>query len=174
MTLRCELNVNGGTRRILLVGKEEESHEHLALRLTAAILFFDLEPALEAGPDDPALADIGFLPDLMAPDGTGGVAVWVECGNVANNKLTKVARRVKLGRLVVLKEDEDSGRRQREVIRKEIRNGERIEVLAWPKAEFVRWNSALRESNYVYGEASGRSLNLVLNETAFSVDLTVC
>ncbi len=174
MTLRCELNVNGGTRRILLVGKEEETHEHLALRLTAAILFFDLEPALEAGPDDPALADIGFLPDLLAPDGTGGVAVWVECGNVANNKLIKVARRVKQGRLVVLKEDEDGGRRQREVIKKEIRNGERIEVWAWPKADFVRWNAALRESNYVYGEASGRSLNLVLNETAFSVDLTAC
>lgn len=174
MTLRCELNVNGGSRRILLVGKEEEPHEHLALRLTAAILFFDLEPALEAGPGDPLLADIGFLPDLMAPDGTGGVAVWVECGNVANNKLIKVARRVKQGRLVVLKEDEDEGRRQREVIKKEIRNGERIEVWAWPKAEFARWNAALQESNYVYGEASGRSLNLVLNETAFSVDLTVC
>lgn len=174
MTLRCELNVNGGSRRILLVGKEEEPHEHLALRLTAAILFFDLEPALEAGPGDPLLADIGFLPDLMVPDGTGGVAVWVECGNVANNKLIKVARRVKQGRLVVLKEDEDSGRRQREVIKKEIRNGERIEVWAWPKAEFARWNAALQESNYIYGEAAGRSLNLVLNETAFSVDLTAC
>jgi len=174
MTLRCDLNINGGSRRILVVGKEEETHEHLALRLAAAILFFDREPALEAGPSDPLLTDIGFQPDLLVPDGIGGIAVWIECGNVANNKLTKVARRIKEGRLVVLKEDVEGGRRLREVIKKEINKGGRIEVWAWPRADFARWNEALKESNYVYGEASGQSLNLVLNEAAFNVDLVSC
>ncbi len=173
MTLRCELNINGGSRRVLVVGKEEETHEHLALRLTAAALFFDGEP-VEPGPSDHALADMGFVPDLMVPDGIGGIKVWVECGNVANNKLVKVARRIKEGRLVIIKEDEPGGRRLREVIKKEVRNGDRIEVLAWPREEFERWNAALRESNYVYGEASGHTLNLVLNEAAFSVDLVSC
>ncbi len=49
-----------------------------------------------------------------------------------------------------------------------------MEVWAWPRADFARWNSALKESNYIYGEASGQSLNLVLNEAAFSVDLVSC
>lgn len=155
------------------MGNDEETHEHLALRLAAAILFFDGGP-VEPGPNDQALADIGFVPDLMVPDGIGGIKVWVECGNVAVNKLTKVARRIKDGRLVILKEDAEGGKRQREVIRKEINKGERLEVWAWQRADFARWNEAIKESNYIYGEASGQSLNLVLNEAAFSVDLVSC
>lgn len=173
MTLRCELNINSGSRRVIVVGNDEETHDHLSLRLAAAILFFDGEP-VEPGPADHALADIGFVPDLMVPDGIGGIKVWIECGNVAVNKLTKVARRIKEGRLVILKEDVAGGRRLREVIKKEIRNGEKIEVWAWPREDFARWNAAIAESNYVYGEASGQSLNLVLNEAAFSVDLVSC
>ena len=56
MTLRCELNINGNTRRVIIVGGDEETHEHLALRLTAAILFFDGEP-VEPGPTDPLVAE---------------------------------------------------------------------------------------------------------------------
>ncbi|OGR68427.1 MAG: hypothetical protein A2081_04625 [Elusimicrobia bacterium GWC2_61_19] len=174
MTVRCELNVNGKTRRVLVVAKEEETPEHVALRLTAAILFFDGEPALDVSPSDPMLEDIGFVPDLLVPDGVGGIAAWIECGNVAENKMTKVARRIKEGRFVILKENPEGGRRLREVIKKEVRNGEFIEVLAWPRAEFARWTAAIKESSYVYGEASGHSLNLVLNEAVFDVQLISC
>ena len=174
MNVRCDLNVNGGSRRALIAAKEEETPEHVALRLAAAILFFDREPALDTGPSDPAVADIGFFPDLMVPDDEGGVAVWIECGNVAVNKLTKVARRIKRGRLVILKESADAGRRMREVINKEISKGEKVEVWAWPREEFARWTAAIQESNYVFGEASGSSLNLVLNETVFDTQLIVC
>ncbi|HBB67733.1 MAG: hypothetical protein A2X28_03430 [Elusimicrobia bacterium GWA2_56_46] len=174
MTVRCELNINGGDRRILLVAKEEETTEHVALRLAAAILFFDREPALEAGPAHPAVVDVGFYPDLLVTDEAGGIAVWIECGNVAVNKLTKVARRMRGARLVVLKESPEDGRRFREVIKKEIPKGEKIEVWAWPKEEFARWVGALRESSHVFGEASGKSLNLVLNEVPFDVELISC
>ena len=172
--VRAELNINGGSRRILLAAKEEETPEHVALRLAAAILFFDGEPALDVGPSDPLLADIGFQPDLLVPDGLGGISAWIECGNVATNKLVKVARRLKGGRLVILKESADAGRRMREVVKAEIRNPDKVEVWAWPREEFARWAAAVQESNYVYGEASGASLNLVLNEAAFAVQLVVC
>ena len=174
MNVRCELNINGKRRRIMLVANEEQTPEHVALRLAAAILFFDSEPVVEVSPNDPLLADFGFTPDMMVPDGIGGVAVWVECGNIANNKLTKVARRIKEGRLVALKENVEGGGRLRKVIEHEVRNGEKIEVLAWPKADFAKWVAAVHESNYVYGEASGQSLNLVLNEAAFDVQLVSC
>ena len=172
--VRAELNVNGGSRRILLAAKEEETPEHVALRLAAAILFFDGEPALEVGPSDPLLADIGFQPDLLVPDGIGGISVWIECGNVATNKLVKVARRIKGGRLVILKESPEAGQRMRETVKAEIRNPDRIEIWAWPREDFSRWSAAMVESNYVYGEASGSSLNLVLNEAAFATQLVVC
>ncbi len=174
MTLRCELNINGGSRRILLVAKDEETPEHVALRLAAAILFFDREPALEAGPSHPAVTDIGFYPDLLVTNEAGGPEIWIECGTVAVNKLTKVARRLREARLVVLKESPEDGMRFREVIKKEISKGERIEVWAWPKEDFARWTAALKESTHVYGEASGRSLNLVLNEVVFDVQLISC
>ena len=174
MNVRSELNINGGSRRILLAAKDEETPEHVALRLTAAILFFDREPALETGPSDPLVSDIGFFPDLVVPDGEGGIGVWIECGNVAVNKLTKVARRLRGGRLVILKESVEDGMRMRKVIQKEISKGEKVEVWAWPREEFARWTAAIQESNYVFGEASGSALNLVLNETAFSTQLTVC
>ncbi len=174
MTLRCELNINGGTRRILLVAKEEEPAEHVALRLAAAILFFDREPALEAGPSHPAVIDVGFYPDLLVTNDAGGVDVWIECGTVAVNKLTKVARRVRAARLVVLRESPEDGVRFREVIKKEIPKGDKIEIWAWPKEDFARWTSALKESTHVFGEASGKSLNLVLNEIPFDVQLISC
>lgn len=174
MTLRYELNINGKTRRVMIMAKDEETPEHLALRLTAAILFFDKEPALDISPSDPMLSDIGFFPDMLVPDGVGGISVWIECGNLAENKMTKVARRIKEGRFVILKESPEGGRRQREVIKKEVRNGEFIEVWAWPRADFARWTAAITETGYVYGEASGQSLNLVLNETVFDVQLISC
>ncbi|OGR40768.1 MAG: hypothetical protein A2X35_09730 [Elusimicrobia bacterium GWA2_61_42] len=174
MTVRCDLNVNGKSRRVLVVAKEEETLDHVALRLCAAILFFDAEPALDVSPSDPMLEDVGFFPDLLVPDGVGGIAVWIECGNVAENKMTKVARRIKQGRLVILKESVEGGKRLREVIKKEVRNGEFIEVWAWPRAEFSKWTAAIKESTYVYGEASGQTLNLVLNEAAFDVQLVSC
>jgi len=174
MTLRCELNINGGSRRILLVAKEEETTEHVALRLAAAILFFDREPALEAGPNHPAVIDIGFYPDLLVTNDAGGVDVWIECGTVAVNKLTKVARRLRSARLVALRESPEDGVRFREVIKKEIPKGDKIEIWAWPKGDFERWTAALKESTHVFGEASGKSLNLVLNEIPFDVQLISC
>lgn len=156
------------------MAKEEETVEHVALRLAAAILFFDLEPALEVGPNHPAVVDVGFYPDLLVTDAAGGIAVWIECGNVAVNKLTKVARRLRDGRLVALRESPEDGCRFREVIKKEIPKGARIDVWAWPKEEFVKWVGALKESSHVFGEASGKSLNLVLNEVPFDVQLISC
>ena len=174
MTLRCELNINGGSRRILLVAKEEETTEHVALRLAAAILFFDREPALEVGPSHPAVIDIGFYPDLLVANDMGGLDIWIECGTVAVNKLTKVARRLRTARLVALRESPEDGLRFREVIKKEISKGEKIEIWAWPKEEFIKWTAALKESTYVFGEASGQSLNLVLNDVPFDVQLISC
>jgi uncharacterized protein YaeQ len=172
MNVRCEININEHTRRILLVAKAEERHEHIALRLAAAILFFHKEPALEIGPAHPAVTDYGFFPDLLAINEAGGVGVWIECGNTALNKLTKVARRLEPGaRLVLLRETPEEGKRLRGVLNDEIPRADEIEVLAWPKGEFKRWAAAVQETNTVIGDSTESSLNLVLNEELFAIDL---
>ncbi|MFH1619126.1 MAG: YaeQ family protein [bacterium] len=172
MKIRCELHINGGTRRVLLAGKEEETAEHLALRLSACMLFWEYRPAVGVGPRDPALSGMEFLPDLMGTGEDGRISLWVECGNVTVNKLSKLSRRLREARIVVLKESREDGLRLRAAVRDQItKEGDRIEILCWPAQEFRRWAGVLEESNHAVGEAQGCSLNMVLNESAFAVQL---
>ena len=175
MNVRCEININEDTRRILLVAKAEETHEHVSLRLASAVLFFRRDPALDIGPTHPAVCDYGFFPDLLAANESGGVGIWIECGNVALNKLTKVARRLEHGaRLVILRENPEDGRRLRKILDKEIPRSAEVEILAWPRADFARWTAAVEDSNTIIGDCTEKSLNLVLNDQLFAVDLIPC
>lgn len=171
MKIRCELHINGGTRRVLVVAKEEEKIEHVALRLSAAILFWEYGPAMEVSSRHPALTGYDFLPDLMSLDEAGDVNLWVECGNVAVNKISKVTKRLRRARVVVIKENPDEGKRFREVLDNEVARSGAVEIWSWPREDFLRWTRALEESNHVVGESAGRSLNLVLNSVPFAVEL---
>jgi len=159
-------------RKLLLVSKEEERLEHLALKLSAAALLWDYHPALESSPNHPALSGQEFAPDLMALDEAGDIAVWAECGTVSMNKLAKLARRLRHARLIVFKESREEGAKLRKAVSEEIKKGDKIEIWCWPRQEFRRWVSALEESTHVVGEVLGRSLNLVINSQPFNVDLT--
>lgn len=171
MKLRCELHINGGMRRVLLVPKEAEKITHIALKLSAAILFWEYRPVLEASSRHPALMGQEFSPDLMSADEAGTVNLWIECGNVSVHKLSKIAKRMRSARIVVLKESQQEGMRLRGVLNDKMEKGDRIEIWSWPKKEFSKWTLALEESNHAIGEASGRSLNLVLNAVPFAVEL---
>ena len=48
MKLRCDLNVNGGERKLLIVQGPNEPESHLALKLAACLLFWDSEPLVDA------------------------------------------------------------------------------------------------------------------------------
>jgi len=174
MNIRAELNVNGGTRRILLVQKDEETEEHMSLRLAAAVMFFRENPAIEVGPSDPLINNVNFLPDLLVSDPIDGILIWIECGTVAVNKLIKVSRRTKHCRFVILKENPEAGARVREILKKEVRDHQRVEVIAFPEGQFERWHDAVTETPYVFGDASDNVLNLVLNETPFDVRFVRC
>lgn len=174
MNIRAELNINGGTKRVLLVQKDEETDEHVSLRLAANIMFFKENPTIEVSPYDPLITNVNFLPDLLVSDPIDGIKIWIECGTVATNKLIKVARRTKHCRFIIIKENPELGKRVHEVLKKEIRDYGRIEVLAFPEGEFERWHNAINETPYVFGEASDSFMNLVLNESTFDVKFVEC
>ena len=56
--IACDADPNG----------PDEPESHLALKLAAAVLFFDADPIVDASPKTPALADFDFLPDLLGLD----------------------------------------------------------------------------------------------------------
>ncbi|MFA6091449.1 MAG: YaeQ family protein [Elusimicrobiota bacterium] len=171
MKIRCDLHINGGSRKLVLAQDTTETLEHLSLKLAAYILFWDMDPLVSASLKHPSLMDQEFVPDLVAFDDTGTIKLWGECGKVALHKLGKIVRRCSEARIVVLKETEAEARRFRADVAQEIDRSERIEILSWPGAEFKTWRRVLDDRVEAFGDAQGRSLNLVLNEHPFAVDL---
>ena len=170
--LRCDLHLNGDSRKLLLVAAASETGEHLALKLAAYLLFWDMQAQAEISPAHPALADYDFMPDVLALDEGGSIKLWVECGKITQHKADKLLKRLPYSRLVVLAENEAAGKRIRRDLEDKFEKAARIEVLAWPGTTFKEWLGALREKTEVYGEAGGRSFNLVVNEHPLAVELT--
>lgn len=171
MKLRCDLHLNGDSRKLLLVAAPSETGEHLALKLAAYLLFWDLDAQAEISPDNPALADYDFLPDVLALDDSGAIALWGECGKITPHKADKLLKRLPRARLVVLADNEMTAKRIRRELDDRFEKAARFEVLAWPGTSFKDWVAALREKTEVYGEAGGLSFNLVVNEHPIAIEL---
>lgn len=170
MKIRCDLHINGGSRKPYVVGGPNEPDDHLAHRVAAYILFWDYEPILDAGAKTPALANFEFVPDLLALDDAGDIKLWVECGTVTHHKLTKITRRAPNCRIVILKENEREAARLRKELTEQFDRPERVEILAWPDATYKQWVAALADKTEAFGEASGNMINAVVNETMFVVE----
>lgn len=164
MRLRCDLNVNGGTRTLVLMPGINERADHLALKLAAYLLFWDKEPIVAPSAGHPALLGQEFVPDVMCVDITGAVDLWVECGVTTINKLDKVARRFSQARIVVLTPDARQAKQLREDVDAKMERAPRIEILAWKDRQFVEFARTLVEKTEVYGEAGGHMINAVINE----------
>lgn len=170
MYLRCDLNINGGRKNLLIVPRHDETSEHSALKLAAVLLFWDRELFLEATVNHPALSNCPFTPDLMALDEAGAVSLWCECGNTSLNKLVKVVRKVPGARILVLRESPEEAVSTRRLLAAETKKHDKVEILAWPKEEFERWQRVVGETNDAIGETTERSMSLVLNGQVFAVD----
>lgn len=171
MKIRCDLHVNGSSRKLILVPDLNETPEHLALKLSAYVLFWDEQPIVEASSRHPALQGQEFVPDLMALEEDGSIGLWVECGQVTLHKLEKLTRRLPVSRIVVMTSSERSALRLRQDLRERLDRQEKVEILAWPSHEFKAWLAALLEKTEVYGEGGGLLLNIVVNEHPLAAEL---
>lgn len=172
MRIRADLNVNGGSRKLVLVAGENEKSEHLSLKLAAYILYWNEELTVDASSKHPALLGQEFRPDLLGTDITGSVSLWVECGHTSRNKIAKALRRWPGARVVLLQETEAQAKRLRlDFPQKENRDAARMDILSWPGTKFLEWNASLSEKTEVFGESTRTSMNLVVNRRVCLVDL---
>jgi len=172
--IRCDLHVNGGNKKLLLVAGPSETEDHLALKLAAFLMFWEQDPIINPSVKTPFLASYEFLPDLIALDAGGDCKLWVECGTATMHKMTKLTRRLPNARIVVLKENERGAVRLRadvaELFKDQPDRAEKVEIWAWQGGSFKDWARALGEKTEVYGEAGELSINAVVNDTPVAVD----
>jgi len=161
--IRCDLTFNSETRKPYLVSGPSEPDDHLAHRIAAFILFWKDQAMVDASTKTPALANFEFLPDLLAVNDAGEATVWIECGTVTLNKLTKVTRRMPRCRIVIMKENERSAADLRRDLLHQFDRPERIEILAWPGDSYKKWAITVGDSIEAFGEADGSSINGVVN-----------
>lgn len=170
MKIRCDLTFNGENRKPYLVSGPSEPDDHLAHRIAAFILFWNENAMVDATTHTPALANFEFLPDLLAVDDAGEATVWIECGTVTMNKLTKVTRRMPRARIVIMKENERSAQDLRRDLDGQFDRPERVEILAWPGNTYKEWAKAVGDSIEAFGDADGASINAVVNERMVVVE----
>lgn len=171
MKLRCELHLENQLTRVILVAGPTETVEHLAMKLAAVVMFHDQRPIVEPSGEHPALSNLDLKPDVMTLNEGGDIVLWIDCGAVSINKLDKVARRLPSARVIVIKKSLREATQLRDRLAAETRHADRIEIWTWPENSFASWLNALGEKTEIFGEASERSFNLVVNETAYHADL---
>ena len=169
MKIRATLHVDGRSTALLVCPVMQETTEHVLLKLAAAVLFAKREPILSPSSQHPALRDQDFLPDLVHVNDHNEVTLWIECGGTTLHKMEKVAKRYRDARLIVLTATPVEGATIKENLPQEPWN--RWEIFAFPHGEFARWKQLIRESNDLIGEADERSMNLVVNEEMYVMDL---
>lgn len=171
MQIRATVHLDTKSKKLVMVSHENETPEHLALKLAAFILFFNSDPIVEISSKHFAIANQEFKPDLLSLDETGDIRIWIECGNVTTNKMEKLARRIPDARIIVLKEIQREAENLRRILEKnEVKNREHIEIWSFPENQFAEWMKAMDESVEVYGEMSEHSFNLVANSIPFNFD----
>lgn len=165
---RCTIQLGTTSRKIVLVGQDNESPEHLALKLAAYLLFFPMKPILEVSLKNPAISGQEFRPDLLCLNEFGEVRLWGECGTVSTHKLDKLIRRLRESRIVVLKENLREAHNLRRALKKnKIPHPERVEILSFPEDNFRTWMDIMDERIEIFGETAEKEFNLVANAVPF-------
>jgi len=174
LKIRAYMQVNDQVRKLMLSAIENETAEHLGLKLAAFLLFWKEELVVDPSLKSTALSGQTFRPDLLGTNIEGSVGMWVECGNTSDHKLGKALRRWPDARIVILKENQRQALAQRDMLKAKVPKSDRIAVYYFPDGEFKNWMNCLSENAEVIGEANDAGLNLVVNENLFVVDMGKC
>src|SRR5260221_8839570 len=102
MKIRSKLHIHGEMRSLVLFPVLSETQDHVVLKLAAALFFSAADPIVSPSSQHPTLRDQDFVPDVMALNEAGELVLWVECGKTTPHKLSKVSKRFRQARVVVL------------------------------------------------------------------------
>ena len=172
MKLHFDIYLNNSRRGILVCPREEETWEHVALRVTALLTMWPCEPVLETSGDIPAMQNVNMSADAVGINSVGEISCWAECGFTETPRLSKLIKRLpQEARFVLLTPSLETGEKTRAKLRKELRNHQRITILSWQEEQFRLWTATMRDDNFIMGEGTESGLNLVFNDVPFAVNL---
>ena len=169
MKIRAKLHINGESRSLVLFPVLSETVDHVVLKLAAALFFSAAEPIISPSSRHPTLRDQEFVPDVMALNEAGELILWVECGKTTPHKLSKVSKRFRQARVIVLTALLREGEQMVKTLDAE--GIARVQVWTFGEGEFACWSALVGESNDLIGEATETSLNLVINDQPFITEL---
>ena len=173
MKIRCDVNLNGHSEKVILVARPEEKADHLALKLAAYALFLGRATHRRHLLRSSRFGLDGIFVPIFA-QGLNEAGRRSACGSnaaeVSINKLDKVAKRFPYARIVVLKEKRIPSRAlARAGFPEVVRNSGAYRNLVLASREpSLRWLNALQEKTELFGETEERSLNLVINDVAYA------
>lgn len=169
MKIRSTLHLNAEETPVLLVPIQQETDEHLLLKLAASILFQPLHPIVTPSLQHPALQGQDFVPDLLQVNDQNEVTLWMECGKTTTHKLEKVCKRYREARIIML----TSQPREAKQMAAELGDASwnRVEYFCFAEGEFAKWAGSVREVNEIFGEASETEMNLVVNDAIYMTTL---
>jgi uncharacterized protein YaeQ len=93
--LKFSFNIQAGTgkrdytEKLVISAFENESGEHIALKLIAYLTFIERRPHIDED------AGWHFTPDLIARNDQGDITLWVDCGSVSTKKVDTIATKVR-------------------------------------------------------------------------------
>ena len=169
MKIRAKLYINERSSNLVLFPVLSETVEHVVLKLAAALFFADFTPIISPSSQQATLRDQDFVPDVMAVNEAGELILWVECGKTTPHKLSKVSKRFRQARVIVLTARPHEGQQMAETLDSE--EIDRVQVWTFQEGELARFMSLVGEANELIGEATETSLNLVLNDQPFMTEL---
>lgn len=144
-------------QKLVIAGWNGEMGWHLALKLLAYLVFFEMRPKIEVG--------IGwhYKPDLVSLDDRGNVELWVDCGNIAVRKIDRVATKVGTdGRFFIFKRHSSETRLLLRALRGKIKRPERLTLVCFDDEFVDHLTELLDGTNELRVDRSAESLRLHL------------
>ncbi|MBS1992395.1 MAG: YaeQ family protein [Cyanobacteria bacterium SZAS LIN-2] len=87
--IQASTDKNSHSEKLVIVAFDNESGEHIALKLLAYLMFIERHPHIDED------AGWHFTPDLIARDEGGDITLWVDCGSVSVKKVDTIATKVR-------------------------------------------------------------------------------
>jgi uncharacterized protein YaeQ len=153
-------------KKMILVKGDCELRDHVVLKVLAYILYYDPKLQIEV--------DVGwhYKPDLVMTGDRGEPLIWIDCGYVSLLKAQNIIRKMRNGRLIFLKSNENELRQFKSLLDKKVDDLMKTEFLAFEPGFVSNVAAALGRTNQItLYPISETAFGLALNDQVFESNI---
>ena len=172
-TLKSDAKRRQFPYKILLAQQENETTNHILLKVLAYLLFFRERIEIEGKLHN---ENIPFSPDIVQLDYELRPRLWVECGECSINKLNKLAVKAPEAELWIIKRSEAEAQHLLAAMAKEQLRRNRYSVIGLDAEMFSEISELLRERNEIFwmsGQFDPPRLQFEFNGLWFDAPFTI-